>query len=376
MKTKVYVTLLLITLLIACSGEKSTEQEVDSEEAVTDIPLDKVKALTLFYGDITTESMSNWIRLQGQIDLPPQNRVSVNFPLGGYLKSTKLIPGMKVSKGEVIGVMENQSIVQLQQEYLSAKTKLELANQDFSRQKSLSDNKAGILKNLQQSEAELDLQRVSLRALEEKLKLIGIDPAGLSSQTMAGQAVIRSPINGYVSKVNVNIGKYAEPTETLFELIDPSDIHAALTIFEKDLPYIKKGSEVKVHSINNPAQVYPATVIIVNSGVDDDRTAIAHCHFNGKHSELLPGMYIEAEVQVESTNSKVLPDEAIVRFGNSQYVFVKQEEGVLRMTPVKTGLTYGGKTQILQGLEQVPAKSIVMNETYKLLGMLKNSDEE
>ncbi|MEY3432409.1 MAG: hypothetical protein RL131_345, partial [Bacteroidota bacterium] len=59
-----------------------------------------------------------------------------------------------------------------------------------------------------------------------------------------------------------------------------------------------------------------------------------------------------------------------------QYVFIKQKEGFLRMTPIKTGISYAGKTQILGGLENISPMSIVLNETYKLLGILKNSDEE
>jgi cobalt-zinc-cadmium efflux system membrane fusion protein len=59
--------------------------------------------------------------VNGKIDVPPQNMVSISVPLGGYLKSTKLLEGMHISKGEVIAIMEDQQYIQLQQDYLTAK---------------------------------------------------------------------------------------------------------------------------------------------------------------------------------------------------------------------------------------------------------------
>lgn len=320
--------------------------------------------------------MSSTIQLQGKIDLPPQNIISVNFPLGGYLRNTKLIPGMQVRKGDVIALMEDQSIVQLQQDYLSAKAKHELIKQEFERQQTLYNSNAGSSKAYQIAEGEMKMQSVLVKSLSEKLKLIGIDPSSLNETNISGQLPIRSTINGYVSKVNVNIGKYVQPTETMFELIDPDDIHAALTIFEKDLPYIKIGNTVNIKFMGDKNGVFPAKVILVNKDVDEDRTATAHCHFTVHPTQLFPGMLIQAEVSVSDREVKVLPDEAIVRSGNQQFVFYKSSANKFVMLPVVTGLSANGKTEIQSGLEQVADGAIVLNNAYQLLGILKNKEEE
>jgi cobalt-zinc-cadmium efflux system membrane fusion protein len=206
--------------------------------------------------------------------------------------------------------------------------------------------------------------------------LIGIEPAALNETNISGQLPIRSTINGYVSKVNVNIGKYVQPTETMFELIDPDDIHAALTIFEKDLPYIKIGNTVNIKFMGDKNGGFPAKVILVNKGVDEDRTATAHCHFTIHPTQLFPGMLIQAEVSVADREVKVLPDEAIVRSGNQQFVFYKSAANKFVMVPVVTGLSANGKTEIQSGLEQIADGAIVLNNAYQLLGMLKNTEEE
>lgn len=379
MRYSTYLFLLVCLLIQSCSGSKTapeTTEAVVEESNEINLNKDQLNALGLQYGDPVKTSMSSIITVQGKIDLPPQNLISVNFPLGGYLKSTKLIPGMHVSKGEVIAIMEDQAIVQLQQDYLSATAKLELANLEFERQKALDEAKAGTSRALQQAQAEQKLQAVAVRSLQEKLKLIGINVSALNESNISGQVTVRSTINGYVSKVNVNTGKYVQPTETMFELIDPEDIHVALTLFEKDLPYVQKGNQVSIHFMDEPGKPYEAEVILVNKGLDDNRTATAHCHFKVHPQNLLPGMFIEAELSVKNKMVDAVPDEAVVRLGNKQYIFIRKSDNVVEMKPVVTGLAKDGKTELVSGHEGVAAGSIVLNQAYKLMGILKNSGEE
>ena len=364
-------------LITACGSSNQENNESIESLSTNEITLnqDQAKVLDLKIGNTQSILMSSTLDIQGKIDLPPQNIISVNFPLGGYLRSTKLITGMHVQKGEVIAIMEDQAIVQLQQDYLSAKAKSALASLDFDRQRNLVDANAGTSKNFQQAEAEFKMQQVMVKGLAEKLKLIGMDPASLNETNITGQVQLRSTINGYVSKVNVNTGKYVQPTETMFELIDPDDIHVALTIFEKDLNNIHKGDEVKIHFLNDPSKNYVAEVILVNKGLDENRTALAHCHFKSKPKDLLPGMFVEGQVDVSNKKVIALPDEAIVRSGENQYVFIRKGVNKFEMKSVVVGISRDGNTEIVSGLENVPDSSIVLNNAFKLLGILKNSAE-
>ena len=366
-----------VFFIAACGGAKQENVESGETSQGNEIILnaDQQKMLALQLGNAQTVMMSAALDIQGKIDLPPQNIISVNFPLGGYLRNTKLIPGMRVQKGEVIAIMEDQTIVQLQQDYLSAKAKSSLASLEFERQRNLADANAGTSKNYQQAEADFRMQQVLVKGLAEKLKLIGMDPASLNESNITGQVQLRSTINGYVSKVNVNTGKYVQPAETMFELIDPDDIHVALTIFEKDLNNIHKGDEVKIHFLNDPSKNYIAEVILVNRGLDENRTALAHCHFKSKPKDLLPGMFVEGQVDIANKRVTALPDDAIVRSGQNQYVFIKKKDNNYEMKTIVAGISKDGNTEILSGLENVPDNSIVLNNAFKLLGILKNSAE-
>ena len=85
-------------------------------------------------GAAVKREVSEILKLNGKIDVPPQNLVSVSIPMGGYLKSTDLLPGMMVKKGQVIATLEDQQYVQLQQDYLLAKVKLKTVEAEYFRQ--------------------------------------------------------------------------------------------------------------------------------------------------------------------------------------------------------------------------------------------------
>ena len=369
---------IILVLMLASCGSSSVEKKMDpaiQSQTVTLTPA-QAKNANLSSGKIEKMPISRILNVSGKIDVPPQNMVSVSVPLGGYLKSSQLLPGMHVRKGEVIAVMEDQQYIQLQQDYLIGQAKLKYTEKEFERQRELNMSKATSDKIFQQAEAEFTTQKVTVKSLSEKLKLIGIDPLRLTESTISKSININSPIDGYVTHVNVNIGKYAQPSEVLFELVNPTDIHLALTIFEKDLDDIFIGQKLLAFNNRNPEIKHACEVILVGKNLSADRNAEVHCHFEKYDETLIPGMFMNAEIEIKNQISDVLPDESIVIFEGKNYVFVQQASNVFSMVEVKTGVSQGGFTEILQGANSINNKNIAVKGAYTLLMQLKNTEEE
>ncbi|TAH02973.1 MAG: efflux RND transporter periplasmic adaptor subunit [Sphingobacteriales bacterium] len=375
MKYLFFVTTLLL-LQTACSNNKEVtiEKETENSNSIT-LTSQQIKAGNISTGTITQQLMNESLQLNGEIDVPPQNIVSVSFPLGGYLKKTSLLPGMHVSKGESIAIIEDQALIQLQQDYLMAKTKLTLTHLEYDRQKTLNETKASADKLLQQAQAEYESQRILVKALDEKLRLAGINPVQLNEATISRKVSITSPINGFVSKVNVNIGKYVQPQDILFELIDPTDFHAALTVFEKDINKLNAGQKVNISFVDEPEKKYNAEIILVTKNVDENRSGLVHCHFINMPSNLKPGMFITAQVELSNTTTNVLPEEAIVRFENKEYVFVENSSNQFIATPITTGTRSNGWVQVKTDAALLN-KKVVTKNAFTVLSMLKNTAEE
>jgi cobalt-zinc-cadmium efflux system membrane fusion protein len=366
----------ILLVLSSCSGEQTkTETKTRNLEAENKVTLtaDQRKNAGIETGSINKRTMAGTLRLNGKIDVPPQNMVSISVPLGGYLKSTKLLPGMHVKKGETIATVEDPVYIQLQQDYLTAKARLVFLEKEYQRQRELNQSKAASDKVSQQAEADYLSNKILVTSLFEKLQMIGINPASISENHILKSVYITSPINGFVSKVNVNIGKYVSPTDVLFELVNPEDIHLSLKVFEKDLSKLYIGQQVMAYNNNQPDTKHLCKILLIGHDLSADRSADVHCHFEDYDKTLVPGTYMNAEVQIKSAETATLPEDAIVEFEGKAYAFIATSDGNYEMIEVQTGNSTDGHVQIES--PTLEHKEIVLKGAYSLLMMLKNKAE-
>lgn len=324
---------------------------------------------------LSEKNISTVLKINGKIDVPPQNLVSVSVPLGGYLKSTNLLPGMRVSKGQIIAVIENPQFIQLQQDYLMAKSKLHFAELDYNRQKKLNQSQASSDKVMQMAQSEMNSQRIMMNTLAEQLQLVNINARSLTSGNIRKSVPVYSTINGFVSKVNVNIGKFVNPSDVLFELINPNNIHLNLKVYEKDLQMLKIGQRFTANTNTQPDKKYGGEIILISKDINADGTADVHCHFEQYDQNLTPGMYMNAEIETETSFSTALPEESIVNFEGKDYVFVEEKKQTYKMIPVTLGEAENSFIQI-KNVEDFKNRKIVTKNAYTLLMKLKNTASE
>jgi cobalt-zinc-cadmium efflux system membrane fusion protein len=200
MKNKIIIISILI-LIYACKNKQVTEEisEPTLNENTVGLSTAQLKNANIESNLLEQKEIASTIKINGKIDVPPQNIISISAPMGGYLKSTNLLPGMYIKKGELIATLEDQQFIQLQQDYLLAKSKLHFAEVEYNRQKELNQSQATSDKITQQSLAEVNIQRIMMNATAEKLKLIRIDPEKITENNISKNVNIYSPINGYVS---------------------------------------------------------------------------------------------------------------------------------------------------------------------------------
>jgi len=370
---------ILSAILFLCScGSKNKEKESSQTAIGNNLTLTdaQYKSAKIELGKIEKRNISTTLKLNGKIEVPPQNMVSVSMPLGGFLKSTKLLPGMHIKKGEIIATMEDQQYIQLQQEYLMAKSKLTFTENEYNRQKELNQSKASSDKFFQQTEMDFKTQKITVSALAEKLKLININPESLNESNLSRSVNVYSSIDGFVSKVNVNIGKYVNPSDVLFELINPADIHLNLKVFEKDLDKLSIGQKLLTYNNNQPEKKYLCEIILISQDLSSDRSADVHCHFEEYDKTLLPGMYMNAEVEMKVSNVASINDDAIVSYEGKDFIFIAKGNNQFEMLEIKRGSSENNFTEIisLDG-KDLSNLQFVTKGAYSLLMQLKNKSE-
>lgn len=372
----IILTLFIIT---SCGSKETPDAAAEAPTQVTEniVKLNdaQLKSAGLMLSKLEQKTISSVIKVNGTIDVPPQNLVSISIPMGGYVKSTRLIPGMQIRKNEVIAVIEDQQYIQMQEDYLTTRSKLAYSKSELDRQKELNASKASSDKIYQQTQMEYNTLKIMLGSLEQKLRLININPASVSENNISRTVSIHSPINGFVSKVNVNTGKYVNPTDVLFEIIDPSSIHLNLKVFEKDLSKLSKGQTIIAFSNNDEEKKYRGEISLISNDLSPERIAEVHCHFDNTDKSLKPGMYMNAEIELKSHDAQAVSEEAIVSFEGKDYLFVKKSDKEFEMLPVETGAKENKFIEILNS-EKFINREIVTKGAYTLLMALKNKAEE
>ncbi|AMR32297.1 hypothetical protein A0256_13150 [Mucilaginibacter sp. PAMC 26640] len=378
-KLKMILVLIPAILETACNSKPEKQPEVDKKENTNQADQNKISLTSeqirnagMEIGAVTHKAMHSLIKVNGTVDVPPENVHTVSFPLSGYVKSSKLIPGMQVTKGQLLAVLEDQAFIQMQQDYLAAKARLEFNEADYNRQAELNKSQSNSQRVLQQSKADFETQKVLTRSLGEKLRLIGINPNRLNESSISRSVAIYAPLTGYVSKVNINPGKYVAPSDVLFELIDPTEVHIDLQVFESDAHLLHKGQKVMCSSNADPDKKYPAMIELITHNLNENNALEVHCHLVNPTRDLLPGSFVNAEIAVNDQQSFAVPDEALVSWEGKHYLFLASGNN-FAMKAVELGSAVDGFTAIISKLPDTP---IVTKNAYTLLTMLKNKGEE
>ena len=376
--------LVLFLAIAACKpGNEKEAAEAGAEHAAeetnhVELTAAQYETAGVETGGFSVRKLSGTVAANGVIDIPPQNLVSISAPLGGFVRKSELLQGMKVQKGEILAVIENPDFIPIQQDYLETHSKLEFAEQEYQRQSDLSKENVNAQKALQQSASELKMLRARLAGLKERVRTAGVDLAGLEKGNITSVASIRSPIAGSVTVVNVNLGKYVNPTDVMFEIVDTDHLHVELSVFEQDIPKVKLGQLVRFRVSNNPGQEDLAKVYLINQKINDDRTVRVHCHLEKEENSLLPQNFVKAIIETGANPVNALPDEAVVDFEGKSYVFVKDTKGErsFDMVEVTKGISENGYTEVKMPAGSSESPQFVLKGAYALLSKLKNSEEE
>lgn len=187
-----YISLFFLSSQFGCSTKLSEKQNVETgvDEDVVTLTDAQLKNAEIEEMEISDQQISVMLKMNGKIDVPPQNLISISAPLGGYLKKTDLVAGMKVSKGQVLAVLENPQFIQLQQDYLTAKSKYNFANLDYIRQRDLNQAQASSDKVMQAAQSEMNNQQILMNTIAQQLRMVHINPDQISSTNIVNSVAI------------------------------------------------------------------------------------------------------------------------------------------------------------------------------------------
>lgn len=373
-------------LLISCGNKENKsqeeEQKVTTEEAeptIASLTAEQIKTVDIQYGTIEQKQLTATLKANGALRVPNNNKANVTSLYGGVVKSINVQLGDFVKKGQVIATIANPQFIQLQEEYLSTSSKIIFAEQEVARQKELNEGNAGALKNYQSANAELKSMRTRRASLQQQIQLMGINPNSLNNGNLRSALSVTSPINGTISNVFSKIGSYVDVSSPVAEIVDNSQLHLDLNVFEKDLPMLKVGQIIHFTLTNNAVNEYDSKIYSIGTSFENDSKSIpVHATVTGNKSGLIDGMNITAIVSLNNVTTNAVPNDAIVSAEGKDYIFVvtnkqaeeeKPEEGEMEKEAEKKGKEQEAKNTNFEKIEVVKG---VSNMGYTAITLVKD----
>lgn len=330
-----------LIILISCGGKSSSAETTKAEETkkgeeekdehansnTATLTEEQIKSIGIELGSIEQKQLTATVKANGVLKVPNQNKASVNSIYSGVIKSLLVQPGSYVSKGQTIATIANPEFIQAQSQFLSVNAKISFAELEVKRQKELNEGNAGALKNLQSAETELRSLRTLKSTLEQQIQLMGINPARLSNGKLISVLSVTSPISGVVSDVKVKMGSYVDVTTAVAEIVDNSQLHLDLFVYEKDLGKLKDKQVIHFTVTNNPGKEYDAEIFSLGSSFEGESKAITvHAKVKGEKTGLIDGMNVTAIISLEQTTVPAVPNDAIVTVDGKDYIFMLTDD--------------------------------------------------
>ncbi|WP_178989440.1 efflux RND transporter periplasmic adaptor subunit [Winogradskyella schleiferi] len=370
------ILLSMVLTLLSCGNNKTNSENAISTSEIDDrifVSKAQFESNKMTLGNITVMQFPVSVQTTGMIDVPPENRAVVNATMGGYIKTTPLLIGDKVRKGQALVTIENPEFVTIQQEYMEVNEQLAYLQSEYERQQKMKAENITSQKSYLQAESAFKTAKARHNGLKKQLQMLNISPANVESGNIRSVVTIYAPISGSITKVNVTKGTYVSPATAILEIVNNDHIHLELSVFEKDIMKLKKGQKINFKIPESSSETYEAEVHLIGTAIEDNRTIKVHGHIkNEKEINFLPGMFVDAGIVIESAIAKALPETAIATIEDDSYLLVLHEETAegyyFEQVEVKIGDTMNQFVSIIASDAFQKEATFLTNGTFSLVG--------
>ena len=384
MKYLIYLSFLSLALA-GCQNSDTTDSSglEDQSEHTSAIILtaEQIKTINLKTGYMSRQVMPITIHANGFLDVPPQNKAVISPMITGYVRKANFLVGDYVKKGQVMAELESMEYIDMQQQYVELASRLSYLKDDYERQKLLRNQDAVSKKKLMQSESEYNSATAKINALRAQLQLLDCSISKLTDGNIQMRIQMRAPISGSVKKLDVVIGKHVAPSEEIYEIVNTEHLHLELNVYEKDILMVKKGQKVKFQIPTLADQNFEGEIFLVGSDLSEEKRSInVHVHIDENQGDFAVGMYANAQIEIESHETYVVPVTSVVSNSNETNIYtispLSSDRYKLKNIAVKTGIESDGMLELLDFGDFDIEQEIVLEGAFYLMGAMEDVGEE
>jgi cobalt-zinc-cadmium efflux system membrane fusion protein len=337
---------------IGCSGSKATPPQSQPEaDAASSSDTEYVASDAKGIQTITVQpaTISDYLDLPAHIEPDPTSVVHVFAPAGGRIIELKIRPWDRVNKGETLASLESSDLARAVADYHKALADNLLKQKELARSQDLFEHHAISERENQQAQADAEQANAEVESAREQVQVFGMDPDHASSQL-----VIRAPRSGVILDVSAATGEFSQALSApapLCTVADITTVWAVGDIYEKDLAATRIGEQARVTLNAYPDQHWAGRVSVVSDAVDPaTRTLHVRVILPNADGRIKPGLFGAIRLLRSSVLGILVPSTAVLREGDTSYIFVSKGNGRFIRNTVKLGRAVDGTLEILSGL--------------------------
>lgn len=298
-----------------------------------------------------------------KVVVPPAHEFIVSTSLSGLITKMNAAIGDKVSKGEVIGLINSPELLTLQGDYLKAAGALKLASATYDRDKKL--RKEGVVSGRSEQEAYSIFNAAQIEASEAKqlLRIAGMTAEDVQlldrNGRLSSQLSIRSPIDGRVLERMTVSGTRVDTLTPLYRIANLNVLWLEINIPQEHLTDIAVGDRVVADNIPAEAEIK----VLGESVHTENQTVLARAVVTSGLNSLKVGQKLTVQhFQATPAQTYQLPDSAITSHQGKTYVFVRDSSGFSVKAVTVLGKQAGGSvvTGDLSGNEELAVNNTVV----------------
>ena len=309
------------------------------------------------------------LRIPARVELDQRRLAHIGATVSGRVIEIKRGLGEAVQKGDLLAVLNSAELATAQSDYLKAMSKLKLRQSVFNRAKLLHESGVLATANLQQRENELSEAEVDLNAALDHLKIMGMtdrDVAELSRRrTIKSFSPITANLSGTVIERKITLGQVVQSSDAIFTVADLSHIWLVADVSEQLAHWVREGDEAEAEIPALPGKRFTGRVIYVGDVIHPEtRTAMVRMEIPNPAEIIKPNMLANLLIRKVGSQQAVVPDEAVVRDGNRDHVFVQVGPTEFRLQLVELGEQEGTVRPVITGV--LPGDRVVARGAFHL----------
>ena len=340
-------------LLASCTHKQNRDEKTVMRDNLIIITREQFETGKMVIGEPAKMLFDEKVRCNGNILVEPSGNAIISTSVAGLVKKINCMAGQKVYAGQILFELSGNEIIELQKDFAETASQLKRFRSEYERVKSLYSEKVVTEKEMVLAESDFKTATAKYSALKMKLKLAGLDDTKIEDGNFYESFSLKSPLDGYVSGINVSIGQHVDPQTPIAETFDVKRLQLRIAVFEKDLGKLEENQKITFNLLANPQKSYLSTLKSIGKNVDNETKTIA-CYADiddFKSTNFVNNGYVEAMIITNLDTVTAVPEESIIKSGGDNYLleYVKNDNDnyFLKRVKVDMGRINNGFVEML-----------------------------